>query len=578
MINKHKLMVAEAVIQLLNKGLNELSHLSDLDIANQATLQPIKDIAEKIGISEDALEPYGHYKAKIDINQLKDNGDKGKVVLVTAMSPTPAGEGKSTVTVGLADAFHELGDNVIMALREPALGPVFGIKGGATGGGYAQVLPMEDINLHFNGDFHAITTANNALSAFIDNHIHQGNALGIDQRRIEWKRVLDMNDRALRQVVVGLGGPTQGVPREDGFNITVASEIMAILCLSTGLKDLKESISKITVAYTRDRKPITVADLEVEGALAMILKDAIKPNLVQSIEGTPALIHGGPFANIAHGCNSIIATETARKLADVVVTEAGFGSDLGAEKFMNIKSRKAGFEPSAAVVVATIRALKMHGGVAKDDLKEENVQAVKDGLENLARHIKNIRSFGVEPVVALNAFVADTDAETKVVEDWAKENNVRIALTEVWEKGGKGGIELAEQVKEVLNEKHDFKNTYELEEPIEEKIEKIVKNIYGGKKVTFTSKAQKQLKQIKDNGWDNYPVCMAKTQYSFSDDKDLLGAPDDFEITIRELQAKTGAGFIVALTGAIMTMPGLPKKPAALNMDVTEEGHAKGLF
>ncbi|MGV3141828.1 formate--tetrahydrofolate ligase [Staphylococcus simulans] len=555
-----------------------MSHLSDLDIANQATLQPIKDIAEKIGISEDALEPYGHYKAKIDISQLKDNGDKGKVVLVTAMSPTPAGEGKSTVTVGLADAFHELGDNVIMALREPALGPVFGIKGGATGGGYAQVLPMEDINLHFNGDFHAITTANNALSAFIDNHIHQGNALGIDQRRIEWKRVLDMNDRALRQVVVGLGGPTQGVPREDGFNITVASEIMAILCLSTGLKDLKESIANITVAYTRDRKPVTVADLEVEGAIAMILKDAIKPNLVQSIEGTPALIHGGPFANIAHGCNSILATETARKLADVVVTEAGFGSDLGAEKFMNIKSRKAGFEPSAAVVVATIRALKMHGGVAKDDLKEENVQAVKDGLENLARHIKNIRSFGVEPVVALNAFVADTDAETKVVEDWAKENNVRIALTEVWEKGGKGGIELAEQVKEVLNEKHDFKNTYELDEPIEQKIEKIVKNIYGGKKVTFTSKAQKQLKQIKDNGWDNYPVCMAKTQYSFSDDKDLLGAPDDFEITIRELQAKTGAGFIVALTGAIMTMPGLPKKPAALNMDVTEDGHAKGLF
>ncbi|AMG95857.1 formate--tetrahydrofolate ligase [Staphylococcus simulans] len=555
-----------------------MSHLSDLDIANQATLQPIKDIAEKIGISEDALEPYGHYKAKIDINQLKDNGDKGKVVLVTAMSPTPAGEGKSTVTVGLADAFHELGDNVIMALREPALGPVFGIKGGATGGGYAQVLPMEDINLHFNGDFHAITTANNALSAFIDNHIHQGNALGIDQRRIEWKRVLDMNDRALRQVVVGLGGPTQGVPREDGFNITVASEIMAILCLSTGLKDLKESIANITVAYTRDRKPVTVADLEVEGAIAMILKDAIKPNLVQSIEGTPALIHGGPFANIAHGCNSILATETARKLADVVVTEAGFGSDLGAEKFMNIKSRKAGFEPSAAVVVATIRALKMHGGVAKDDLKEENVQAVKDGLENLARHIKNIRSFGVEPVVALNAFVADTDAETKVVEDWAKENNVRIALTEVWEKGGKGGIELAEQVKEVLNEKHDFKNTYELDEPIEQKIEKIVKNIYGGKKVTYTSKAQKQLKQIKDNGWDNYPVCMAKTQYSFSDDKDLLGAPDDFEITIRELQAKTGAGFIVALTGAIMTMPGLPKKPAALNMDVTEDGHAKGLF
>lgn len=566
------------VNKILNKGLNELSHLSDLDIANQATLQPIKEIAEKVGIPEDALEPYGHYKAKIDINKLEDKGEKGKVVLVTAMSPTPAGEGKSTVTVGLADAFHELGENVMMALREPALGPVFGIKGGATGGGYAQVLPMEDINLHFNGDFHAITTANNALSAFIDNHIHQGNELGIDQRRIEWKRVLDMNDRALRQVVVGLGGPTQGVPREDGFNITVASEIMAILCLSTDLKDLKESIANITIAYTRDRKPVTVKDLKVEGAIAMILKDAIKPNLVQSIEGTPALIHGGPFANIAHGCNSILATETARQLADVVVTEAGFGSDLGAEKFMNIKSRKAGFEPSAAVVVATVRALKMHGGVAKDDLKEENVQAVKDGLENLARHIRNIRSFGVEPVVALNAFVNDTDAETKVVEDWAKENNVRIALTEVWEKGGKGGVELAKQVKEVINEDQDFKNTYELNEPIEEKIEKIVKNIYGGNKVTFTSKAQKQLKQIKDNGWDNYPVCMAKTQYSFSDDKDLLGAPNDFEITIRELQAKTGAGFIVALTGAIMTMPGLPKKPAALNMDVTEDGHAKGLF
>lgn len=555
-----------------------MSHLSDLDIANQATLQPISEIAEKIGIPNDALEPYGHYKAKIDIAKLKDNGEKGKVVLVTAMSPTPAGEGKSTVTVGLADAFHELGENVMMALREPALGPVFGIKGGATGGGYAQVLPMEDINLHFNGDFHAITTANNALAAFIDNHIHQGNELGIDQRRIEWKRVLDMNDRALRQVVIGLGGPTQGVPREDGFNITVASEIMAILCLSTGLKDLKESISKITIAYTRDRKPITVADLKVEGALAMILKDAIKPNLVQSIEGTPALIHGGPFANIAHGCNSIIATETARKLADVVVTEAGFGSDLGAEKFMNIKARKAGFEPGAAVVVATIRALKMHGGVAKDDLKEENVQAVRDGLENLARHVKNIRSFGVEPVVALNAFVTDTKAEMEVVEGWAEENGVRIALTEVWEKGGKGGIELAKQVQEVLNEKHDFKHTYDLDLPIEEKIEKIVTNIYGGNKVTFTSGALKQLKQIKDNGWDNYPVCMAKTQYSFTDDKDRLGAPNDFEITIRELQPKTGAGFIVALTGAIMTMPGLPKKPAALNMDVTEDGHAKGLF
>lgn len=555
-----------------------MSHLSDLEIANQSTLRPIKEIAEKAGISEEALEQYGHYKAKIDISKIQTQNGKGKVVLVTAMSPTPAGEGKSTVTVGLADAFQHINQNVMVALREPALGPTFGIKGGATGGGYAQVLPMEDINLHFNGDFHAITTANNALSAFIDNHIHQGNELGIDQRRIEWKRVLDMNDRALRQVIVGIGGPTQGVPREDGFNITVASEIMAILCLSTGIKDLKESISKITIGYTRDRQPVTVKDLGVEGALAMILKDAIKPNLVQTIEGTPALIHGGPFANIAHGCNSIIATETARDLADIVVTEAGFGSDLGAEKFLNIKSRKANFEPDAVVIVATIRALKMHGGVAKDQLKEENVVALKAGIKNLERHVENIRKFGVEPVVALNAFIHDTDAEFEFVQQWAKENGVRLSLTEVWEKGGKGGTDLAEKVLEVIREPKQFKRLYELEMPLEEKIEKIVKEIYGGSKVTFTSKAQKQLAQFKANGWDHYPVCMAKTQYSFSDDQTQLGAPSDFEITIRELEAKTGAGFIVALTGAIMTMPGLPKKPAALKMDITEDGHVIGLF
>ncbi|QDW91404.1 formate--tetrahydrofolate ligase [Staphylococcus chromogenes] len=555
-----------------------MSHLSDLEIANQSTLKPISEIAQKAGISEDALEQYGHYKAKIDISKITTKGEKGKVVLVTAMSPTPAGEGKSTVTVGLSDAFNKINKNVMVALREPALGPTFGIKGGATGGGYAQVLPMEDINLHFNGDFHAITTANNALSAFIDNHIHQGNELGIDQRRIEWKRVLDMNDRALRNVVVGLGGPTQGVPREDGFNITVASEIMAILCLSTGIMDLKENISKITIGYTRDRQPVTVKDLGVEGALAMILKDAIKPNLVQTIEGTPALVHGGPFANIAHGCNSILATETARDLADIVVTEAGFGSDLGAEKFIDIKSRKAGFEPDAVVLVATIRALKMHGGVAKDNLKEENVEALKSGIKNLERHVTNIRKFGVEPVIALNAFIHDTDAETQFVQEWAKENNVRLSLTEVWEKGGEGGVDLANKVLEVIEQPNDFKRLYDLELPLEEKIEKIVKEIYGGSKVTFSSKAQKQLKQFKEHGWDNYPVCMAKTQYSFTDDATQLGAPEGFEITIRELEAKTGAGFIVALTGAIMTMPGLPKKPAALNMDVTEDGHAVGLF
>ena len=555
-----------------------MEHLSDLDIANQSELKPIGDIAKKAGITADALEQYGHYKAKIDINKIQQKDSKGQVVLVTAISPTPAGEGKSTVTVGLSDAFNALNKDVMVALREPALGPTFGIKGGATGGGYAQVLPIEDINLHFNGDFHAITTANNALSAFIDNHLHHGNELGIDQRRIEWKRVLDMNDRALRYVNVGLGGPTNGVPREDGFNITVASEIMAILCLSRDFKDLKDKISRITIGYTRDRKPVTVADLKVDGALAMILKDAIKPNLVQTIEGTPALVHGGPFANIAHGCNSILATETARNLADIVVTEAGFGSDLGAEKFINIKSREAGFEPSAVVVVATIRALKIHGGVAQENLKEENVEAVKSGIVNLERHVNNVRKYGLEPVVALNAFVHDSVAETECVTQWAKENEVRIALTEVWEKGGAGGIDLANQVLEVMDQPQSFKHLYDLNQSLEFKIETIVREIYGGSKVTFSSKAKKQLQQFKENGWDNYPVCMAKTQYSFTDDQTVLGAPTGFEITIRELEAKTGAGFVVALTGAIMTMPGLPKQPAALNMDVTDDGHAIGLF
>lgn len=555
-----------------------MSHLSDLEIAKQSTLRPINEIAEKLGIPHDSLEPYGHYKGKVDITKLKDIKEKGKVVLVTALSPTPAGEGKSTVTVGLADAFNQLNKNVMVALREPSLGPVFGMKGGATGGGYAQVLPMEEINLHFNGDLHAITTANNALSAFIDNHIYQGNELNIDSRRIEWKRVLDMNDRELRQVVVGLGGPTRGVPREDGFDITVASEIMAVFCLSNGIKDLKENLANITIGYTVDRKPVTVRDLKVEGALTLILKDAIKPNIVQTIEGTPAFVHGGPFANIAHGCNSIIATNTARKLADIVVTESGFGSDLGAEKFMDIKTRKAEFDPSAVVIVATIRALKMHGGVKKNELKSENVEAVKKGIINLERHIQNIKQFGVEPVVAINAFIHDTKEEVQYVLDWCKEHDIKVALTEVWEKGGKGGIDLAKELLRVLEEPQQFSPIYDLDMSIEDKLETIVQKVYGGRSVKFSDKAIKQLKTIKENGWDKYPVCMAKTQYSFTDDPKQIGAPSDFDITIRELSPRTGAGFIVALTGDIMTMPGLPKKPAALNMDVNEDGSAVGLF
>lgn len=552
--------------------------LTDLEIANQAVMQPITAIAKAAGIPEDSLEQYGRYKAKIDPLKITPHGEDAKVVLVTAISPTPAGEGKSTVTVGLADALHQLNKNVVVALREPSLGPVMGVKGGATGGGYAQVVPMEDINLHFTGDLHAITTANNALSAFIDNHIHQGNALNIDPRRIIWKRVMDLNDRALRKVVVGLGGPVQGMPREDGFDITVASEIMAVFCLATSIEDLRERLSSIVIGYTFDREPIFVRDLQVEGALTLLLKDAFKPNLVQTLEGTPAIIHGGPFANIAHGCNSIMATQTARKLADIVVTEAGFGSDLGAEKFMNIKARKGGFKPSAVVIVATIRALKMHGGVAKTELVGENVEALLQGIENLAKHVETIRTFGVEPIIALNRFITDTEAELEAVLNWCQENHVRIARTNVWEEGGKGGLRLAEQVLAVLDEENNFSPLYDVTESIEEKVRTIVQKVYGGKDVQFTDQAKKQIAQIEKFGWDSLPICMAKTQYSLSDQPSLLGRPEGFTITIREVIPKLGAGFLVCLTGDIMTMPGLPKAPAALRMNVDNEGHAVGLF
>ncbi|WP_339176011.1 formate--tetrahydrofolate ligase [Solibacillus sp. FSL R5-0691] len=551
--------------------------LTDIEIANQATMKPILEIAENANIPLDAVEQYGRFKAKIDTSKISGEAT-ANVVLVTAISPTPAGEGKSTVTIGLADALHQLDKRVMVALREPSLGPVMGVKGGATGGGYAQVLPMEQINLHFNGDFHAITTANNALSALIDNHLHQGNALNIDPRRIVWKRVLDLNDRALRHVTVGLGGPMQGVPREDGFDITVASEIMAIFCLATGMKDLKQRLARIVIGYTYDRNPVTVGDLQVEGALALILKEAMNPNLVQTIEGTPALIHGGPFANIAHGCNSITATQTARKLADIVVTEAGFGSDLGAEKFLNIKAREAGFKPSAVVIVATIRALKMHGGVAKANLVEENVDALKQGIANLAQHVANVRNFGLEPVIALNRFITDSEQELKAVLQWAAANEVRIARTNVWEEGGKGGIELAEKVLEVIEQPNTFHHLYDLQETVEQKLTKIVQQVYGGAGVQLTDAAKKQLAVIEKNGWDTLPICMAKTQYSLSDQPSLVGRPTDFIVTIREILPKLGAGFLVCLTGDIMTMPGLPKQPAALNMDVAEDGSALGLF
>lgn len=552
--------------------------MTDLTIAKEAAIRPIQKIAQQAGIAEDALELYGKYKAKIDVNKLPKTTKDGKVVLVTAISPTPAGEGKSTVTVGLADALRQSGESVMVALREPSLGPVMGVKGGATGGGFAQVLPMEDINLHFTGDIHAITSANNALAALIDNHLHQGNALRIDPRRITWKRALDMNDRALRHVTIGLGGPAQGVPREDGFDITVASEIMAVLCLATSREDLKERLARMVIGYTYDREPITVRDLEAQGGLALLLKEAFKPNLVQTIEGTPAIIHGGPFANIAHGCNSLMATNTARSLADVVVTEAGFGADLGAEKFMHIKSRKGGFHPDAVVIVATVRALKMHGGVDKKELGAEDADAVRRGIVNLAKHVETIRQFGIEPVVALNRFTGDSDAELAQVMDWAKAEEVAIALTEVWGKGGAGGLELAELVKRQLDKGADFGYLYAEEDAVEEKLRTIVQKVYGGADVQLTDKAKKQLAELKKYGWDALPICMAKTQYSLSDQPKLLGRPEGFTVTIRELIPKLGAGFIVCLTGDIMTMPGLPKLPAALNMDVAEDGQALGLF
>lgn len=554
---------------------------SDIEIAQSVTLQPITDIVNKIGIEADDIELYGKYKAKLSFEKIKSvsTNEPGKLILVTAINPTPAGEGKSTMSIGLADALNQIGKKTMIALREPSLGPVMGIKGGAAGGGYAQVLPMEDINLHFTGDMHAITTANNALSALIDNHLQQGNDLGIDQRRIIWKRVVDLNDRALRQVIVGLGGPVNGVPREDGFDITVASEIMAILCLATDLKDLKERLANIVIAYTYDRKPVYVRDLKVEGALTLILKDAIKPNLVQTIYGTPALVHGGPFANIAHGCNSVLATSTALRLADYTVTEAGFGADLGAEKFLDIKVPNLPKAPDAIVVVATLRALKMHGGVDKADLSTENCEAVRLGFANLKRHVENMRHFDVPVVVAINEFVADTEAEIATLKALCADINVPVELASVWANGAEGGVELAKTVVRVIDqESSDYKRLYADEDSLEEKVTKIVTQIYGGKAVQFGPKAKTQLEQFAAFGWDKLPVCMAKTQYSFSDTPSLLGAPTDFDITIREFVPKTGAGFIVALTGDVMTMPGLPKVPAAMAMDVTEDGTAIGLF
>lgn len=554
---------------------------SDIEIAQSVTLQPITDIVNKIGIEADDIELYGKYKAKLSFEKIKSvsTNEPGKLILVTAINPTPAGEGKSTMSIGLADALNQIGKKTMIALREPSLGPVMGIKGGAAGGGYAQVLPMEDINLHFTGDMHAITTANNALSALIDNHLQQGNDLGIDQRRIIWKRVVDLNDRALRQVIVGLGSPVNGVPREDGFDITVASEIMAILCLATDLKDLKERLANIVIAYTYDRKPVYVRDLKVEGALTLILKDAIKPNLVQTIYGTPALVHGGPFANIAHGCNSVLATSTALRLADYTVTEAGFGADLGAEKFLDIKVPNLPKAPDAIVLVATLRALKMHGGVDKADLSTENCEAVRLGFANLKRHVENMRRFDVSVVVAINEFVADTEAEIATLKALCADINVPVELASVWANGAEGGVELAKTVVRVIDqESSDYKRLYADEDSLEEKVTKIVTQIYGGKAVQFGPKAKTQLKQFAEFGWDKLPVCMAKTQYSFSDTPSLLGAPTDFDITIREFVPKTGAGFIVALTGDVMTMPGLPKVPAAMAMDVTEDGTAIGLF
>ena len=556
-----------------------MAYKTDIEIAQEAEMLPIGEIAEKLGVGGDALEPYGKYKAKLDIHALKDLPRKSKLILVTAINPTPAGEGKTTTSVGLADALTKLGKKTALCLREPSLGPVFGVKGGAAGGGYAQVVPMEDINLHFTGDFHAIGAANNLLAAMLDNHIQQGNALDIDVRKITWKRCVDMNDRQLRHIICGLGGKVNGVPREDGFDITVVSEIMAVLCLATDLQDLKARLARMVVAYTRDDKPVTAHDLHAEGAMTALLKDALKPNLVQTLEHTPAIIHGGPFANIAHGCNSIEATDTALKLADYTVTEAGFGADLGAEKFLDIKCRAAGFHPDAVVVVATVRALKHHGGVAKADLNTENLEALEKGLPNLLRHVENMtKVYGLPCVVAINAFPTDTAAELKLVEDKCRELGVNVALSEVWAKGGEGGIALAQEVLRLCDEPNHFRFAYDADDTIENKLNAIATKVYHADGVTLTGPAKKQLQQLTALGFDKLPICMAKTQYSFSDDAALLGAPEGFTVTVRNLKVSAGAGFIVALTGDIMTMPGLPKVPAANNIDVDGTGKITGLF
>ena len=553
---------------------------SDIEIAQETEMLPIVKIAEAAGIPENYIEQYGNYKAKIDYNLLKDKPqENGKLILVTAINPTPAGEGKTTTTVGLADGLKKVGKKVLVALREPSLGPVFGVKGGAAGGGYAQVVPMEDINLHFTGDMHAIGAANNLLAAMIDNHIYQGNALNIDPCRITWRRCVDMNDRQLRNIVDGLGGRTNGTPREDGYDITVASEVMAILCMSSDIDDLKARIARIVIGYTYDEKPVTAGDLKAQGAMAALLKDALKPNLVQTLEHTPAFVHGGPFANIAHGCNSVMATKMALNLADYVVTEAGFGADLGAEKFLDIKCRTAGLQPSAVVIVATVRALKNHGGVAKADLNNENLEALEAGLPNLLQHVENItKVFKLPCVVAINAFPTDTKAELDLVEKKCKEYGVNVALSEVWAKGGEGGVALAEEVLRLCEQPNEFSYSYELDASIEEKISAIATKIYRADGVNYTANAKKQIAQLTALGFDKLPICMAKTQYSFSDDQNLKGAPKDFTITVRNVKVSAGAGFLVALTGEIMTMPGLGKTPSAEKIDVDSTGKISGLF
>ena len=554
--------------------------MTDIEIAQSVKMKPITEIADAAGIDAKYLEQYGNYKAKVDLSILKENDKpEGKLILVTAITPTPAGEGKTTTTIGLADGMKKIGKNVMVALREPSLGPVFGVKGGAAGGGYAQVVPMEDINLHFTGDFHAIGAANNLLAAMLDNHIYQGNSLNIDPRRITWKRCVDMNDRQLRFVTDGLGGRINGVPREDGYDITVASEIMAVLCLATSITDLKDRLSRIVVGYTYDEKPVTAGQLNAAGAMTALLKDAIKPNLVQTLEGTPALVHGGPFANIAHGCNSVMATKLALKLGDYAITEAGFGADLGAEKFLDIKCRYAGLTPAAVVVVATIRALKMHGGVPKTELNGENLEALEKGIPNLLRHVSNIKNvYKLPSVVAVNRFPTDTDAEVNLIIEKCKELGVNVVLSNVWAEGGNGGVELAEEVVRLCEQPNDFTFSYELDGTIEEKIEAIVKKVYGGDGISVLPAAKKQIAALDAMGYSNLPVCMAKTQYSFSDDPAKLGAPDSFTVTIKNVKISAGAGFIVVLTGDIMTMPGLPKVPAAERIDVDENGKISGLF